>query len=191
MIPEYSTVTFTDVWDNIDDFKFDLANSPFGGCIHQGETAGGVTYPDNVALVFYLLYARYGNNPIANRDINQWKFKVFSVMFQYGPTWEKELSIQKEVRALNIEDLRKGTTNIINNAVNPSTTPSTQDTNELPYVTQQNVSKNTRSIADGYALLLSLLKDDVTEVFLKRFQKLFLTIVQPELPLWYKDYSED
>lgn len=175
----YRTRTFADIWESAEAFMDDYNSTPF---------AESVT---DINLVFYLLYARYGNSNVASSDENRFKYQLFSIVFQYGPTWEKELSIQKEVRALNIEDLRKGTTNIINNAVNPSTTPSTQDTNELPYVTQQNVSKNTRSVADGYALLLSLLKDDVTEVFLKRFQKLFLTIVEPELPLWYKDYSED
>jgi hypothetical protein len=56
-----------------------LAASPFASSISTSN-------PDNVSLVYYLLYARYGNNPIANRDENQFKFKIFSVIFQYGPT---------------------------------------------------------------------------------------------------------
>jgi hypothetical protein len=80
MIPEYNTILFTDVWDNVEDFKNDLAESPFAGSISSSQ-------PDNESILFYLLYARYGNNPIANQDIEQWKFKIFSVIFQYGPTW--------------------------------------------------------------------------------------------------------
>ena len=38
---------------------------------------------------------------------------------------------------------------------------------------------------EGYSILLSLLETDVTESFLDKFKKLFLKIVQPELPLWY------
>ena len=145
------------------------------------------TYTEELptALIFYLLYARYGNSTIASSDENQFKYKLFSIVFQYGPTWQKELDVQKRIRALNVEDFQKGTQNIVNNAANPSTQPSTLDTEELPYVNQQNVSKTTRSIADGYALMLSLLKEDVTETFLRRFEKLFLTIVEPERPLWY------
>lgn len=145
------------------------------------------TYTEELptALIFYLLYSRYGNSSIASSDENQFKYKLFSIVFQYGPTWQKELDVQKRIRALNVEDFQKGTQSIVNNAANPSTQPSTLDTEELPYVNQQNVSKTTRSIADGYALMLSLLKEDVTETFLRRFQKLFLTIVEPERPLWY------
>lgn len=151
----------------------------------------------NTELVYYLLYANYGNSVIASSDENRFKYQLFSIMFQYGPTWAKELEIQKEIRALDIESLREGSRNIVNQAANPSTIPSTTDTEELNFVNQQNVSKNKRSIADGYALLLSLLKDDVTESFLNKFKKLFKTIVEPERPLWYitdpqdPNYNED
>ena len=83
---QYNTPLFTNIWGSADAFKTDLQASPFAGALHYGETAGGVTYPDNVSLLYYLLYARYGNNPIANTDINQFKYKIYSVVFQYGPT---------------------------------------------------------------------------------------------------------
>ena len=73
MIPQYSTVLFTDIWDDVDEFKSDLADSPFAGCISTSN-------PDNVSIVFYLLYARYGNNPIANLDETQFKYKLFSLI---------------------------------------------------------------------------------------------------------------
>ena len=76
MTPQYGTVLFTDVWDSYEDFADDFGSSPFDGSITSA----------NEEILFYLLYGRYGNNPIANRDINQWKFKMFSIIFQYGPT---------------------------------------------------------------------------------------------------------
>ena len=139
-------------------------------------------------LLYYLLVARYANSVIASDDENRFKYQMFSIIFQYGPTWAKELEIQKSIRALTEDELREGTRNTVNNAANPSTQPSTIDTDELPYVNQQNVSKVKRSKVDGYALVLSLLKEDVSEEFLRRFQKLFLTVVQPERPLWYITY---
>lgn len=142
-------------------------------------------------LIFALLYARYGNSNIASSDENRFKYQLFSIMFQYGPTWKKELSVQKEIRELNVSDFQHGSKNITNNAQNPSAAPSTNTLDELPFINAQNVSKTERSLADGYALMLSLLKTDVTEDFLKRFQKLFLTIVQPELPLWYENHFEE
>lgn len=139
-------------------------------------------------LLYYLLVARYANSVIASDDENRFKYQMFSIIFQYGPTWAKELEIQKSIRTLTEDELREGTRSTVNNAANPSTQPSTIDTEELPYVNQQNVSKVKRSKVDGYALVLSLLKEDVSEEFLRRFQKLFLTVVQPERPLWYITY---
>lgn len=145
----------------------------------------------NLELIYYLLYSRYGNSVIASSDQNRFKFQLFSTIFQYGPTWAKELDIQKKIRETDISEFQKGNTNLINQAANPSMEPSTQTRDELPYINSQNVSKTTRSIADGYALVLSLLKEDVTESFLKRFQKLFLTVVEPESASWYITYPDD
>lgn len=171
----YRTRIFTDIYDNPETFSLEWNETPFAASIEELDTE----------LIFMLLYSRYGNSSIASSDENRFKYQLFSLIFQYGPTWAKELQIQKEVRALEIDELRKGTSNLVNNASNPSGSPSTQSTDEIPFINQQNVSKTTRSIADGYALLLSLLKDDVTENFIKRFQKLFLNVVEPERPLWY------
>ena len=99
MIPQYTTVLFTDIWDSAEDFKADLDDSAFAGCMQDGSTQG---QPDNVSLLYYLLYAKYGNNPIANNDVTQFKYKIYSVMFQYGPTWEKKLDIQHKLHKKDI-----------------------------------------------------------------------------------------
>lgn len=185
MLPQYSTVLFTDVWDDVDTFKYDLANSPFAACI-------STSTPDNVSLVFYLLYARYGNNPIANRDINQWKFKIFSIMFQYGPTWEKRLDIQSKLRAISDDDLLKGSKAIFNHAFNPSTAPSTASLDELTYINDQSTSNYKKSKMDAYMQLWELLDNDVTEDFIKRFKVCFKIFVSSERPLLYvTDLSEE
>lgn len=176
----YRTRTFSQVFEEYSNFNEEWNRTVFSTEIE--------TLP--IELIFYLLYSRYGNSSIASSDENQFKYKLFSIMFQYGPTWKRELEIQKKVRALTEDELREGTRSTVNNAANPSTAPSTVDTEELPYVNQQNVSKVKRSKVDGYALVLSLLKDDVTEEFIRRFQKLFLNIVEPERPLWYVTESE-
>lgn len=148
------------------------------------------TLNDKLSLVYYLLAARYANSNIASSDEERFKWNLFSTMFQYGPTWVKKLELQKEIRNTDIAEFQKGTRTITNQAANPATAPSTRDTEELSYVNNQNVNKTTRSIADAYALVLALLEEDVTEEFIKRFQKLFLTIVQPERPLWYVTYAD-
>lgn len=185
LLPQYSTIKFTDVWDDVNKFKTDLAGSPFANAISS-------TNPDNVTLVYYLLYARYGNNPIANEDVNQWKFKIFSVIFQYGPTWEKKLDIQSKLRGIPDADLLIGSKAIYNSAVNPSTAPSTGSLEELTYINGQNTTNYKKSKMDAYAQLLGLLEVDVTEDFLNKFKKCFKVFVAPEKPLIYvSDEAED
>ena len=78
MIPMYNTQLFTEIWDNAQKFLSDYKASPF-------YVTNNTLTNANVVLTYYLLYNKYGNNPIANYDVNQFKFKVFGVMFQYGP----------------------------------------------------------------------------------------------------------
>lgn len=177
----FRTRTFSDIFNSAEAFQDEWENTAFPAAIEE----------INTDLIFFLLYSRYGNSSIASSDENQFKYKLFSYVFQYAPSWQKELAVQKAIRELNISDLQRGSTNIVNNANNPSGTPPTNTREALPYINAQNVSMVERSIADGYALLMSLLKDDVTENFIARFRNLFLTIVAPELPLWYENYPTE
>lgn len=171
----YRQRTFSNIWENVDEFKEDYSDNGIGVSISD----------DNATTLYYLLYARYGNSTIASSDENQFKYKLFSIIFQYGPTWEKRLDIQKKLREMSEDDLRESAKAIYNHSYNPSTAPSTDTIDELTTINDQNVTKHKRSKTDAYALLLSLLETDVTGEFLDKFKKLFITIVEPELPLWY------
>lgn len=191
MLPQYNTVLFTEVWDDVDEFKSDLADSAFAGCIHSGETVGQVTYPDSQSILFYLLYARYGNNPIANNDINQFKYKIFGTIFSYGPTWEKRLDIQEKLRGLSEAELIAGTKTVYNHAFNPSTAPSTGSLEELTYINDQNTSGYKKAKMEAYGQLWELLSTDVTEEFIRRFQYCFKQFVMPEKPLLFVTETEE
>ena len=95
MLPQYDTKLMTDVWSKATDFVADYQNIGIPTTITV----------QNATTLYYLLYARYGNTPIANYDEEQWKYKIFSIVFQYGPTWEKRLDIQTTLRGLQISDL--------------------------------------------------------------------------------------
>ena len=184
LLPKYSTVLFTDIWDDVDEFKADLAASPFAGCI-------STSTPDSVSLVFYLLYSRYGNNPIANQDEEQFKMKLFATIFQYGPAWEKRLDIQTKLRALTEDDILKGSKAIYNTALNPSTTPATSTLEELDYINSQNTTNYKKSKMDAYAQLWELISTDVTEEFLDKFKRCFKMFVSAERPLLYVTEDEE
>lgn len=187
--PQYSTMLFTDVWSSASDFKDDYEEA---GIYTEPVTvsdvvvkAGTKLSDASITILFSLLYSKYGNNPIANSDVNQFKFKVFGIMFQYGPSWEKKLEIQEKLRALSDDEIAKGSKAIYNTAVNPSTQPSTQSLEELTYINSQNTTNYKKSKMDAYTQLWGLIDTDVTGDFINRFKVCFKQFVRPEKPLLY------
>ena len=180
-LPEYNTVLFCLVWPDADSFVTDHQNC---------EIKANVS--DEVArIIYYLLYARYGNSPIALFDINQFKYAVFSTVFQYAPTWQKKLEIQEKLRGLTEEELRAGGRNVVNYALHPDTEPSDASTDELQHISQQTSTNHKRGMADAYGNLLRFLVDDVTERFLERFRKLFLKFLSPNITAIYPQNNEE
>ena len=140
---------------------------------------------ESASVLYYLLYAYYGNSIIASSDLNRFRYNLFSIIWQYGPTWEKRLEIQKKLRELTDDEIFTGSKQIANHALNPSTAPSTASLEELTYVDAQNTMSWKRSKLEGYNQLMTLLDNDVSADFLRQFRKLFLTIVEPEAPLYF------
>lgn len=171
----YRQVKFTDVFPSVDEFI-------------NGYTTASIQQRlknENISTLYYMLYARYGNSTIASSDTNQFKYKLWTIIFSYGPAWEKRIEIQDKLLSLTDEEIQKGNTTIYNHAFNPSTAPSTETLEEIQYINDQTTQKNKRGKMDAYAYLWDLIDTDVTTEFLNRFQPLFLKIVEPELPLWY------
>ena len=181
MLPKYTTETFNDVFEDVNDFIYTYNNIGLPKII-------SVT---NATTLYYLLYARYGNNPIANYDKEQWKYKIFSVVWQYGPSWEKRLDIQSKLRNLSDDDLLKGSKAIYNHAYNPSQTPSTSTLDEIEYINDQNTTNYKKSKMEAYAQLWDLIDTDVTQEFLAKFRPCFKTFVAPERPLLFVTEEED
>lgn len=175
----YRTRKFTDIYPTVEDFKEDYANNGIPTTISD----------DSINTLFYLLYARYGNDHISSSDETRFKYNLFSIVFSKGPTWEKKLDIQLKVRNFTEEELRQGQKAIHNTALNPSTSPSTATLEELSYINQQNTTQYKKTRVEGYAMLMSLLEDDVTSSFIDAFQRLF-NPWGSELPLYYKENDE-
>lgn len=185
MIPSYSTELFHDIYRTYDDFKTDY-DSLGKGCY------GEVITDNNARLTYYLLLSKFGNSPIANMDIEQFKLKLQAVIWQYGPSWEKRLDIQKKLRELQDEDLFKGAQAIYNHAMNPGELGSERATTvqpELQYVDSQNTTNFKKSKMDAYTQLWDLLVTDVTNDYLNKFRSLFKQFARPEQHYIYE--SED
>lgn len=146
-----------------------------------------ITTENRYALerVYLLLLSRYANSHIASSDENRFKLQLAAMVDAYGPTWYKKVEVQERLRELSVEEVMLGTKAIHNHSYNPSTAPSTSTLEELTTINEQNTTKYVKNKVEGYDLLLSLLDDTMTDIFLNRFKPLFLMIVEPELPLWY------
>ncbi len=174
----YNTKTFADIFDDYDTFKTEYTvTQKFPMVINADDT----TNVSNLQILYYLLYSKFGNSPIANFDENQFKTKLGAVIWQYGPAWEKKLKIQDKVKTIlddNTEDsLLQGSKAVHNHAFNPSTEPSTQSLEELTYINDQNTTSYKKSKMDAYGQLWTLIATDVTEEFIDRFKPLFQKII--------------
>lgn len=74
---------FTQIFPNSQDFLEEWKES---GIYDQG-----LVSDTSIERIYYLIYARYGNSTIASYDETQFKYKVFSIIYEYAPTWEKSL----------------------------------------------------------------------------------------------------
>ena len=193
MIPMYNTKRFTQIWDNSDDFMADYKASK----LYDAETVNNVVKyhnsltDKNIEILYYALYARYANNPLANLDENQFKYKVYLTIFQYGPNWQKELELQDKLRNLSDTEIAEGQFAIYNQAANDATAPSTTSLTELEYINNQSTSRLKKARLNAYNDLLLLLKTDVTKKFIDRFEPLFKKFLYEARPTLYVTPLDD
>jgi hypothetical protein len=180
----YLNMTFADVYPSIDEFKTD-AKGLAAKLIPADFT------DDSLEVLYYLLLARYANNSIAASDVNRFKLHLFSLVFQFGGTWQKKVNLQAKIRQMSDDEARKGSREINNHAYNPAFPPSTASLEEVQYIDQQSSRGYKKSLLETYAEVSSLMEEDVTEEFIGRFKSLFLWVVSPQRPLWYVTAEED
>lgn len=177
------TRTFANIFPEVSIFKETFNNNGIPPKLKE----------ENVNTLYYLLYSYYGNSSIASSDENRFIYNLMSLIFQFGPTWEKRLEIQDAIQQLDLtqEDWLEGAKLILNTSLNPSVGPNTDTSEFLDTINQQNVSKQKRGKLEGYAMLMNLLETDVTGQFLARFKPLFRTFVSPQRPLLYETEEEN
>ena len=137
------------------------------------------------------MFARYGNNPIVNFDITQFKMKLMSVIATYGPVWENKKAIQKSLRDLTETELLQGAKQIYNHAFNPSTEPTTAQLEELTHINDQNTTNNKKSKMEAYSILWANLHVDATDEFLNKFKNCFSRFVGDQFPIIYVEEDEN
>ena len=167
MIPKYNKKKLTDIWDSQKAFIEDCKNNDIPLKITE----------ENCGVLYSMLYAKFGNSPIANYDVNQFKYKVYATIFKYGGEWERKVYIQDKLRELDENEILKANQTIINHAANPDVAPDTKQTDELAFVSDQNVSKQQLSKLNAYQFYMVALESDYHDEFLKKFEPFFSKFV--------------
>ena len=176
-IQEFDNMTFSDLWSTQEEFvnAYKVVGFP--------QTYEGGTYvsDEDLKLIWLLLAGRFADSTIKPfNTYGAFQVRFMSRVWQHAPAWKKKLDIQNKLRSLSLEDgseIYKGSAAIYNTALNPSTTPGANTDSELNYINSQNVTKYNKSKLEGLAILSDLLKNDVTESFLRRFDDFFKTII--------------
>lgn len=178
MNPKYNTMTFSEAFPTFEGFYDELKGTPFY------TTAFATMMTEELLKINYmLLFNRYGNSPIANNSVDQFKSKLFGLIWTYGQNWAQKLQIQDKLRSLGLNDdsdIYKGSKAIYNHAFNDETAPSTASLEELQYINDQNTTNYKRSRLEGLAQLMELLSDSFTDDYINKFRKLFKTFVNQE-----------
>lgn len=130
---------------------------------------------------FYnLMKARHGTDVIVG-DVDHWELRFFSIMYEYGPYWARQMSIQKSLLTMSDNELREGSLSIYNTALNPADTPSGKfsggDIPKIETLNSQNTTTYQKTKKDAYVELSVILNTNYTEDFLRRFDKLFKKIL--------------
>lgn len=181
--PRYNTETFCDVYDKAEDFVADYKASGLYDANNKINDTSATT-------LYYLLYAQYGNSPIFNNDVNQFKYKMWSTIYKFGPSWEKRLSIQSNIRQLTLEDIQTGSQAIYDHSLAMGDDNITAKTDPTK-IDQKTGTYYTKSKMDAYGQLWTILKADVTNEFLSKFKICFKQFVMPERPVLYVTEVEE
>ena len=181
----YDNLTFSQIWGNYTDFKKDYEE------LITGFPQNSVLKENSIKTTFFLLFAKYGNNPIAGDDVGQFKMQVFSSMFAYGPTWERKQEVQESIRNLSEEELVRGAKQIYNHALNPNSAPSTTTLEELTYINDQNTANHKKAKIEAYSILWGALHAEATNEYIGKFKKFFSVFVDKMPSPFYIDNDDD
>lgn len=176
----YRTRTFCDIFPDFETFQNEY-NQTALKVRFTPESQKGLT----LAQFYYMMYAHYGNSHIAYSDEKQFKYYMYSIMYQYGPAAIRKREVQDAVVSLSEGEITAGGKAIYNHSYNPSTMPTTSTLEELTTINDQNTTNYKKSKLEGYSMLMAVIETDVIDEFIHKFKRLFIKVLAPDYPLLY------
>lgn len=184
----FDNITFSNLWQTSDSFIQSYKESGLPQTYTNTDgTTGTYVSDEDLQLIWLLMIGRFADSVIKPYNTyGAFQIRFMSRIWQHAPAWKKNLDIQNKLRSMSLDDdspIYEGSKAIYNNALNPGTQP-TQE--ELDYINSQSVTKYKKSKLEGIAILTDLMKNDVTETFLRRFDDFFKTIIYSGRTLLYE-----
>ena len=175
----YNNRSFSEIFPEVEVFAEEYENS--GLAIEASRIS-----EDYIPVLYYLLMSRFSNSHPKTSDENRFKQNLFGTILTYGPTWETKVKVQKEFRSLfETDEILNGSIQVNNHSFNPSTPPAVDAFTPLSTINDQSANKRIKPKVEAYAGLVAVLKDNITEAFLDKFDKLFTNFLTPDSNLYY------
>lgn len=178
----YRTRTFAEIFPSFEEFEEEYNETALKIAFSADDDNGGLT----LAQFYYMLYAHYGNSHIAFSDENQFKYYMYSIMYQYGPTVIRKRAIRDTLLKMGDDELLVGGKAIYNHSYNPNTSPSTATLEELLTINDQNTTNYKKGKAEGLLGFLAVIENDPVDEFIHKFKQLFIKVIAPDYPLLYE-----
>lgn len=175
------TRTFADIFPDWDTFNAYRTTCGFPDMLQ--DNADYSNYSPQV--VYYLLLSEYANSSIKSSDEGRFKLKLMSILYQYGPTWQREMYLQEKLLRVSDDEMLVGSRAVYNHAKNPGVEPSTSALDQLEYIDDQNVTNYMKNKPDAYREISDGLSPSITKRFLDKFKQLFVPIAYGDYPLIY------
>ena len=181
----YNNRTFSEIFPDADTFAEKYEESGLKVDISR-------ISDDLIPVLYYLMLSRIANSHPKSSDENRFIMSLFGIVMMYGPSWEARLKVQKEFRDLiGTDELFTGATSINNHALNPGGAPTMDAFDPLNKINDQTANRRIKPKLEAYSGLMAMIKTDVSDQFLDKFDHLFRNMLEPDGNLYYTTTPEE
>lgn len=127
--------------------------------------------------IFSHLFIKYGGDKFMYSSESIAASKIMQVLFVEYPAYIQRKGSLDEIYQLELEEYRKGTLSINNQAANPNTEPATDTLDPLPYINTQLVAGVKLSQFEALQRKYRAAYTSYLDQFLEKFEHLFFKII--------------